>query len=48
MEERVLENAIRVLIFLGEPSICALCDPLLTRKDAVRGFAMLVPTIPKR
>ena len=29
-EEKVLANAIRVLVFLAEPSICALCDPLLT------------------
>jgi hypothetical protein len=45
MEEKVLENAIRVLVFLGEPSICALCDPLLTRKDSVHGFATLVPAL---
>ncbi len=44
-EEKVLESAIRVLVFLGEPSICALCDPLLTRKDKVGGFAALVPVL---
>jgi hypothetical protein len=44
-EEKVLQSAIRVLVFLGEPSICALCDPLLTRKDKVGGFAALVPVL---
>jgi hypothetical protein len=43
MEEQVLINAIRVLVFLAEPSICALCDPFLSRKDRVGGFAKLVP-----
>jgi hypothetical protein len=45
MEEKVLEGAIRVLIFLAEPSICTLCEPLLTRKDALGGFAGLVPAL---
>jgi hypothetical protein len=41
----VLVNAIRVLVFLAEPSICTLCDPLLTRNDEVSGFARLVPAL---
>jgi hypothetical protein len=45
MEDKVLENAIRILIFLAEPSICALCEPLLTRKDKLGGFATLVPAL---
>lgn len=45
MEEKVIKSAIRVLVFLAEPSICTLCDPLLTRKDSVRGFAALVPAL---
>jgi hypothetical protein len=45
MEEKVLRGAIRVLIFLAEPSICTLCEPLLTRKDALGGFAKLVPAL---
>jgi hypothetical protein len=45
IDANVIENAIRVLIFLAEPSICTLCDPLLSRKDGVRGFAALVPAL---
>ena len=45
LKERILGNAIRVFVFLAEPSICTLCDPLLTRKDAVREFALLVPAL---
>ena len=45
MEEQVLVNAIRVLVFLAEPSICALCDPLMARKDAAGAFAKLVPAL---
>jgi hypothetical protein len=45
MEEKILEGAIRVLIFLGEPSICTLCEPLLTRDDALSAFAKLVPAL---
>jgi hypothetical protein len=45
MEDEVLENAIRVLIFLAEPSICTLCEPLLTRQDALGGLAKLVPAL---
>lgn len=44
-EEAVLVNAIRVLVFLGEPSVCALCDPLLGRQDGIGGFAKLVPAL---
>ena len=44
-EEKVLESAIRVLAFLGEPSICALCDPLLTRQDKAGTLATLVPVL---
>ncbi|WP_377807922.1 hypothetical protein ABNQ38_14670 (plasmid) [Azospirillum sp. A29] len=45
MEGRILENAIRVLIFLAEPSVCALCDPLMTRTDTLAAFAKLVPAL---
>jgi hypothetical protein len=44
-EPAVLINAIRVLVFLGEPSICALCDPPLSRQDAVSVVAKLVPAV---
>ena len=44
-EEKVLESAIRVLVFLGEPSICALCDPLLIRQDKAGRLAALVPAL---
>lgn len=45
MEEVVLEGAIRVLIFLGEPSICTLSEPLLTRNDALGEFVRLIPAL---
>lgn len=45
MEEGVIQNAIRVLVFLAEPSICTLCEPLISRKDSVRGIAALVPAL---
>lgn len=44
-EEKVLESAIRVLIFLGDPFICQLCEPLLPRKDRLGAFASLVPVL---
>ncbi len=44
-EEKVLESAIRVLVFLAEPSVCALCDPLLNRKDKVGRLAALVSVL---
>jgi hypothetical protein len=44
-EEIVIENAIRVLVFLAEPSTFTLCDPLLNRKDDIRTFAALVPML---
>ena len=44
-EQRLLINAIRVLVFLAEPSVCTLCDPLLSRNDAVSAFAALVPAL---
>ena len=44
-EEKVLESAIRVLVFLGEPSICELCEPLVDPKDRHRRFAALVPVL---
>ncbi len=45
MEERVIQNAIRVLVFLAEPTICTLCEPLISRKDNAGGIAALVPAL---
>lgn len=45
MEGSILESAIRVLIFLAEPSVSALCDPLMNRKDGLAAFAKLVPAL---
>lgn len=42
-EEVVIENAIRVLVFLAEPSLSSLCEPFLSRKDGIRAFAALLP-----
>lgn len=44
-EEVVIENAIRVLIFLAEPSLFTLCERFLTRKDGIRAFATLLPML---
>ena len=44
-EELVLENAIRVLVFLAEPSTLTICDPLLSRKDGIHTFATVVPML---
>jgi HEAT repeat protein len=44
-QEKILESAIRILAFLGEPSICVLCEPLLTRTDRIGRFAALVPVL---
>lgn len=44
-DSAVLVNAIRVLVFVAEPSICSLCDPLLTRNDDVGAFAKLLPML---
>ena len=44
-EEAVLVNAMRVLVFLGEPSISALCGPLMSRSDGLGGFAKLMPAL---
>lgn len=44
-EDSVLINAMRVLVFLGEPSISALCEPLMSRTDGVGGFAKWMPVL---
>ena len=44
-EALVLQAAIRVLVHLGEPSLCALCEPLVSRSDPVGVLAKLVPAI---
>lgn len=42
-EVAVIENAIRILIFFGEPSLFNLCEPFLNRKDSVKNFAIFLP-----
>lgn len=44
-EDVVLKNAIRILVFLADPSIGTLCDPLLARKDCVGEIAKLIPAL---
>jgi hypothetical protein len=44
-EEIIIENAIRVLIFLAEPLLFSLCEPFLSRKDGIRAFAALLPIL---
>lgn len=40
-----LINAIRVLLFLGDPEVLALCDGLKGRDDAVGTLAKLIPAV---
>jgi hypothetical protein len=44
-EAQVLVNGMRILVFLAEPSMGALCESLLARTDAVGAFAALVPAL---
>jgi len=41
----VMLGAIRILIFLGEPTISAICEPLSNRQDAVGKIATMVPVM---
>jgi hypothetical protein len=45
LDDAILVNAVRVLIFIAEPSIAMLCDDLATRKQSLAWLAMLVPAI---
>lgn len=42
-DEAVTENAIRVLIFLAEPSLFRLCEPLLIRQGNSQAIVALLP-----
>jgi hypothetical protein len=44
-EEVVLINAMRVLVFLSEPSVSTLCGPLMSRNDGPGAFAKLMPAL---
>jgi hypothetical protein len=44
-EEAVTENAIRILIFLAEPSLFNLCESFANRKDGIRAFSALLPVL---
>ena len=44
-ENIVIENAIRVLIFLGEPRVFNLVSPLTKRNDSIRPFATMILTL---
>jgi hypothetical protein len=44
-EEKVLESAIRVLVFLGERSVWECSEPFLKRQDRVGRLAALVPAM---
>jgi hypothetical protein len=44
-EDAVLQNAMRVLVFLAEPTICPLCDPLTEGKGPVANFAKIIPAL---
>jgi hypothetical protein len=45
LEQVVTENAIRILIFLAEPSLFNLCESFANRKDGVRAFSALLPVL---
>jgi hypothetical protein len=45
-DAKVLESAIRVLIFLMEPDICSLCEQVAARSSGrIHGFASLAPAM---
>ncbi|HAV1327627.1 TPA: hypothetical protein L3N00_004161 [Vibrio parahaemolyticus] len=44
-EEGVIENAIRILVFLAEPSLFHLCESFANRKDSIRAFSALLPVL---
>lgn len=44
-DEKIIESAIRVLVFLGEPTVWELSEPLTKRQDKVGRVAALVPSM---
>lgn len=44
-DEVVLEGALRVLVFLGEPAVLALSEPLLSRPGRLGGVAAIIPAL---
>ncbi len=44
-DEKIIEGAIRVLVFLGEPAVWELSEPLIKRKDKVGRLGALVPAM---
>ena len=43
-DAKVLKNAIRILIFVMDPTVCDICDELAANgSEELRGFAMLMP-----
>ncbi|MET4373313.1 RecA/RadA recombinase [Bradyrhizobium sp. LB12.1] len=44
-EDIVLQGAIRILVYLAEPSIISLCDPLRSRSQPIKTLIELVPAL---
>jgi len=44
-DDYILVNAVRVLIFIAEPTIFSICNDLATRKQSLAWLVMLVPAI---
>jgi hypothetical protein len=44
-DEKIIEGAIRVLVFLGEPAVWELSEPLIKRQDKIGRIAALVPAM---
>lgn len=44
-DDKILESAIRVLVFLGEPAVWELSEPLIKRQGRVGRIAALVPAM---
>ncbi|MEK1972780.1 hypothetical protein WOB87_06695 [Vibrio parahaemolyticus] len=44
-DEGIIENAIRILVFLAEPSLSHLCASFVNRNDSIRAFSALLPVL---
>jgi hypothetical protein len=44
-DEKIIESAIRVLVFLGESAVWELSEPLIKRQDKIGRVAVLVPAM---
>lgn len=45
VDEIIVNNALRILLFLAEPNLPELCNSLLTRTDSTAAFVSLLPSL---